>query len=92
MEFPTTLGVWKLFDLINLEFTALLDNRDDDHIAVVVLSTVNNSGLECLLSRLRVRIQDAAIILRRGTNMEDNFPRCFDHLMNIDLEVVDISL
>lgn len=31
------------------------------------------------------------IALKRGTNMEDNLPRRFDHFMNIGLRIMDVS-
>ena len=37
-------------------------------------------------------IWDDVVVLYRGTNVDDDFPRCIDRFVNSDLEVVDISL
>lgn len=36
-------------------------------------------------------VSDNITALQRGTNLEDNLPRCFDHFVSMDLGVVDIN-
>ena len=88
----TPLGVAEVLSMKDLKFPILLDKSEDgDRIEV---ESVPAGGREYTrgLSWSRIMILDDVMVLHRGTNLDDNFPRRFNHFLISDLGVVGVSL
>jgi hypothetical protein len=85
IEGATLVGVGEVLTLEDLNLPVLLDERDDGDRVVVIRSAIDDKGPSCGLRRADVL--DFAMILYRWTNVDDNFPRCFNQFVNDHLSV-----
>ena len=80
------MGVAEVLTLEDLNLPVLFDERADTDSIVLVRGTVDEREYGCALRRGEILLWSVAMIFYRGTNMDDNFPWCFNHFMNSNLE------
>ena len=83
------MGVDELLTPGELEFPVLLDEGEGEDTFVDEGGTI---GVRDQVCRLRRGYRDNVMVLCRGTNVHNNFPRRFDHAVDRHLGVVDVSL
>ena len=87
MEPSTLLGIRVILHIGDLEFPILLNKSEDCERIIVDLIAVDSVERDSMLCwSLDLTIwDDVTDTVCGGTNIEDNFPWCFDHFANIRL-------
>jgi hypothetical protein len=84
------IGVREVLDVENLELAILLDKGEDGDAVIPQRGTADGGPRRCELQMTACynpRGHDNSV----GTNVDDNFPLCFNHFEDGGLEVMNIS-